>query len=77
MFKWFNCDYQFIYLPPQEEFENLCLTELRQWIGKLWPLVHVTLNRLYAIKYSANFCDKEGSRGITYPAILFLSSWLT
>jgi len=40
-------------LPKQEELKNLCLIAVGQRNCKLWPLIHVTSKRLFAIGVSS------------------------
>ena len=63
------------YLPKQEKLENLCLVAVHPRNCKLWPFVHVTLKRPFAIDVSSWILTLWWCRtveGITYPVIYSL-----
>ena len=69
------------YSPKQEELENLCLVAVHPRNCKLWPFVHMTLKRSFAINVSSWISTllvvMQDSRRNNLPSDPFLSSWRT
>ena len=65
------------YSSKQEELGNLCLIAVYQRNCKLWPLIHMTLKRLFVIDVSSListlFVVIEGSKRYNLPSNPFLS----